>query len=109
MRSVSVYHQGVVQGCLEDVRMSRCWEIRGCKDEQIQADCPHAAMIGDRCPAKCAFAQCDLEQHERTSDPALIFEPEIDRTAAIKEGCTYCAFFLRNGPRLSGSGTHRSE
>lgn len=80
--------------------MAKCWETRGC-DEEMQADCPHPAEIGDRCPSKCAFAACDRQTYELTTDPDLIFDATVDRSAAIKEGCTYCAFFLKNGPRLN--------
>lgn len=79
--------------------MAKCWETRGC-DEEMQADCPHSAVIGDRCPTKCAFATCDRPDHKLTTDPELIFDPTIDRAASIKEGCQFCEFFLKNGPRL---------
>jgi len=88
--------------------MPDCWEDRGC-DEAMQADCPHSAVIGDRCPTKCAFAGCDRAAYELTTDPALIFEPEIDRMAAIKETCTYCAFFLTHGPRLGRTVSGRGD
>lgn len=77
--------------------MAKCWELRGC-DEEMQADCPHSATIGDRCPSKCAFAVCDRPTHEVTTDPELIFRVDVDRDGVIKENCLYCAFFLRNGP-----------
>jgi hypothetical protein len=54
----------------------------------------------DRCPSKCAFATCDRPTHALTSDPALVFSVEVDRGAAIKDVCTYCEFFIINGPRL---------
>jgi hypothetical protein len=79
--------------------MAKCWELRGC-DEEMQADCPHASQIMDRCPSKCAFATCDRPTHALTSDPALVFSVEVDRGAAIKDVCTYCEFFIINGPRL---------
>lgn len=78
--------------------MAKCWEMRGC-DEEMQSRCPHD-MPTDKCPSKCAFAQCDRPSHELTTDPALVFEPYIDRSAAIKEVCGYCGFFLKNGPKL---------
>lgn len=81
--------------------MAKCWEMRGC-DEEMQSRCPHNDP-NDRCPSKCAFAQCDRPSHELTSDPELVFNPVIDRSAAIKEVCTYCAFFLKNGPHLPQS------
>lgn len=79
--------------------MAKCWEQRGC-DEEMQAECPHHTMFRDRCPSKCAFAGCDRPSHELTTDPALVFSPDVDRSAAIKENCHFCAFFLQNGPRL---------
>lgn len=79
--------------------MAKCWEQRGC-DEEMQGECPHAVEYFDNCPTKCAFAACDRSTYELTVDPALIFSLEVDRTHAIKDGCTYCAFFLVNGPRI---------
>lgn len=79
--------------------MARCWEQRGC-DEQMQSECPHSAEIGDNCPTKCAFANCDRPTYVLTTDPELVFTPDIDRSKAIKDGCTYCAFFLTKGPRF---------
>lgn len=78
--------------------MAVCWAMRGCDDE-MQADCPHATVIGDRCPSKCAFAACDRPTFELTTDPELVFSTEVDRDAAIRDVCLYCAFFIRNGPR----------
>ncbi len=79
--------------------MAACWEQRGCDDE-MQATCPHPTTLKDRCPSKCAFARCDRPSREVTSDPELIFSVDIDRSAAIKEDCLHCAFFLRSGPRI---------
>ena len=79
--------------------MAKCWETRGC-DEQMQAECRHHIEFFDACPSKCAFAKCDRETHELTCDPSLVFDPSVDRSAAIKEECTYCGFFLTNGPRV---------
>ena len=76
-----------------------CWAQRGC-DEEMQAECPHSSVIGDRCPTKCAFAACDRPTYELTTDAELIFDPTVDREQAVKEGCIYCAFFLRHGPRV---------
>jgi hypothetical protein len=30
----------------------------------------------------------------------LLLDPEVDRTAAIKENCRNCGFFLEHAPRL---------
>lgn len=85
-------------------RMAQCWEQRPC-DEEMQSRCLHVTTLRDRCPAKCAFAICDRPTFKITSDPALIFDPYIDRAAAINESCTYCVFFLRKGPVVSEAGT----
>jgi hypothetical protein len=77
-----------------------CWEQRGCDDE-MQAECPHHSVFEDQCPAKCAFAWCDRPNHAVTADPDLMFSAEIDRSAAIKESCITCEFFLVNGPKLA--------
>ena len=80
--------------------MAKCWEQRGCDDE-MQSECPHAIEYMDNCPTKCAFAACDRKSYELTIDPELIFDPDVDRSATIKDGCTFCAFFLKHGPRVS--------
>jgi hypothetical protein len=77
--------------------MAKCWETRGCDDE-MRERCPHNNP-GERCPARCAYAKCERPTHMASSDPALVFDPFIDRAAAIKEQCTFCSFFLTNGPR----------
>jgi hypothetical protein len=83
---------------IQEDSVAKCWEQRGC-DEAMQAECLHAADATEKCPARCNFAQCYREAHAVTSDPALIFDATVDRTASIKESCDYCAFFLTNGPR----------
>jgi len=79
--------------------MAKCWEQRGC-DAEMQAECPHAIEYEDNCPTKCAFAKCGRPTWELTIDPELVLSVDVDRAAAIKDECTYCAFFLRNGPRI---------
>lgn len=79
--------------------MVKCWEQRGC-DEEMQAECLHSTTFKDRCPSKCAFAACARPSYELTTDPDLVFSVEVDRNAVIKDNCMYCAFFLKNGPRL---------
>lgn len=81
--------------------MAKCWELRGC-DEEMQGECPHSTVFHDNCPAKCAFAGCDRPTYEITSDPELIFSTEVDRSAARRDHCMSCAFFLTNGPRIQG-------
>lgn len=83
--------------------MAKCWEQRGC-DEEMQETCPHPQELHDNCPTKCAFADsCPRPSHSVTSDAALIFDPEVDREAAIKDTCMYCEFFLKHGPRRASA------
>jgi hypothetical protein len=79
--------------------MAKCWEQRGC-DEEMQSECPHSVDFEDNCPTKCAFATCDRPTYALTTDPELVFDPTVDRSAPIKDGCKFCAFFLTNGPRI---------
>ena len=81
--------------------MAKCWETRGCDDEMMST-CPHYNPE-EKCPARCAFAQCDRPTQKTSSDPALVFDPWIDRTSPQKELCMYCEFFLKNGPRTPGA------
>lgn len=76
-----------------------CWSVRGC-DEDLQSRCPHAAIATERCPAECYYAKCSRPQHRVTADPSLVFDPDIDRDAAIKDVCLSCAHFLSQGPRV---------
>lgn len=76
-----------------------CWSHRGCDDE-MRGRCPHAIDPEEKCPSGCLYAMCDKPTHQMTSDPALIFSPDVDRRAAAKEICTTCAHFLRHGPRV---------
>ena len=79
--------------------MARCWEQRGC-DGDLLENCPHEQEFKDRCPTKCAFARCELPTHEPTDDPALIWDPTVDRSHAIREECLFCSHFLTKGPRI---------
>ena len=80
--------------------MAKCWEQRGC-DEEMQADCPHPRRVHGQLPTKCAFAMCDrptLRADDRSR--AHLLRLIVDRSAAIKEVCLFCEFFLTHGPRL---------
>jgi len=78
-----------------------CWTERGC-DAEMAAVCPHATASEDkRCVAECYYASCQRPQHKVTTAFDLYFDPTIDRTAAIKETCTFCEFFLTHGPKRS--------
>lgn len=83
--------------------MAKCWEQRGC-DEEMQATCPHS-LPGHQCPTKCAFAQCDRPSHKLTTNCDDIFDPGPDRSAAMREECTFCGFFLTNGPKVGTTPT----
>ena len=76
-----------------------CWSNRGC-DEEMRSRCPHAIDPAEQCPISCHYASCDRPTHRATGDPALVFDPTIDRRAAAKETCTGCVYFLTNGPRI---------
>lgn len=78
--------------------MAACWTRRGCDDEMM-AECMHAKDPEEKCPASCMVGKCYRETHVVTSDPALVFEPFVDRTVAAKEQCLFCEFFLTHGPR----------
>lgn len=81
--------------------MAACWTIRGCDDEEMIERCPHSDSDAEQCPAECILGMCTRPTHQVTSDPALVFDPTIDRGAAVKEQCTFCAFFLTHGPRVA--------
>lgn len=83
--------------------MSKCWEIRGCEGDANNYDhCPHA-MLGGRCPVDCAFAECTRPQRKQ-ADVLELLEPTVDRSAAVKEYCCTCSFFLKNAPRIENAG-----
>ena len=77
---------------------SVCWRTRPCPPEMQEA-CRHAVTDYDMCPSRCKLAFCQLKTHEVTGDPELVFDPDIDRSQALKQNCLYCKFFLKNGPR----------
>ena len=80
--------------------MTKCWEKRGC-DEEMWSRCPHATSSDDGvCVAECYYTTCFNEQREIATDIALLLDPTVDRTQAIKENCRNCVFFLKNAPRL---------
>ncbi|MBK5210816.1 MAG: hypothetical protein JJE36_00585 [Coriobacteriia bacterium] len=78
--------------------MAVCWQTRECEPDIIGA-CPHAVTERDMCPSRCTFSICDRETHVMTTDPALVFDPTVDRNAARKQSCLYCEHFLKHGPR----------
>jgi hypothetical protein len=67
----------------------------------MAATCPHATSSEDgRCVTDCYYTICMKPQHKHAGNLDLLLDATIDRTAAIKEPCTYCEFFLLNGPKL---------
>ena len=83
--------------------MAHCWENRGCyEDEEMLSRCPHNTP-GATCPADCHFAACDRPTHVVCSNIDLLFRPDLDREASVKEICRFCEFFLSKGPSLSGA------
>ena len=75
-----------------------CWSERGC-DADMRESCPHAMDPDEQCPLSCHYAKCDRQTHRATGDPMLVLDPTIDFSAAAKEICTRCVFFLSSGPR----------
>ena len=78
---------------------SVCWRTRDCSPE-VQRACMHAVTDYDMCPSRCNFAFCDRDTNKITTDAALIFDPTVDRSQALKQTCHYCEFFLKNAPRV---------
>jgi len=78
-----------------------CWQKRGC-DEEMASRCPFATSSADNvCSASCYYANCVLQQRSFPSNLDILLDPTVDRSAAVKEPCTSCEFFLLNGPRLA--------
>ena len=80
--------------------MSVCWAERGC-DEELASRCPHAISSTDGlCVANCFYTVCHKSQHKIATAFDLLLDETVDRSAAIKESCTFCEFFLKNAPRI---------
>jgi hypothetical protein len=79
--------------------VSECWELRGCDDE-MRATCLHAVNEKELCPARCVYGRCNSPRSATPSDPLMLLDPDVDRTAVAKEQCLYCQRFLSEGPRL---------
>jgi len=83
--------------------MGACWEERGC-DEEMASRCPHAISSMDGlCIAGCRYAACDKPHHKTATSFDLLLDSTVDRSAAIKEVCVFCEFFLNNAPRVSNT------
>lgn len=90
----------------------RCWEHRGCEGitglvDELSSECPHGRTdCYSPCTIECQFAQCDHPWHKVSSDFNKLLDTTVDRSAAMKEGCRVCEFFLTYGPRV-GEVEHR--
>lgn len=90
----------------------RCWEHRGCEGidglvDELSKECPHGRTdVYSPCVLECQFAQCDRPWHKVSSDFNKLLDTTVDRSAAMKEGCRVCEFFLTYGPRI-GEVEHR--
>lgn len=81
--------------------MAKCWETRGC-DEEMQSRCPHN-IDGLPCPADCFNTRCERPTHQLVNAMDALLNPDVDRSAARKETCLFCQFFLDNGPKIDFS------
>lgn len=82
---------------------SYCWQERGC-DEEMQSRCPHNSPdVYSPCPMDCCYTACDKPQHKQ-ADPLTALDPYADRTAAQKEQCMWCEFFLKTAPKVAPQG-----
>lgn len=78
-----------------------CWEIRGCDDEMM-GRCPHVVEgVYSPCPPECRYTVCERPTRAVARDFALLLDANVDRSAAIKEVCWHCEFFLKDGPRIA--------
>jgi len=94
---------------MTDVVDTVCWRTRDCSPE-VQGCCQHAVTDFDMCPSRCNFAFCHRPEHRVTADPALVFDPSLDREQSLKQTCLYCEFFLKNGPKKdAGANTEGGE
>ena len=80
----------------------KCWELRGCyDDEEMNSRCPHN-IPGEPCPADCHFAACFRPTHVVCSDFAKLLNPERDFDAGQKKFAASASFSLSGAlPRRS--------
>lgn len=78
----------------------KCWEQRGCNGD-MYVDCPHNTI--DLCPRGCMYTICDKPQHELASGMEIFSAYDVDFSAARKENCHSCKFFLAHAPRINQS------
>lgn len=78
----------------------KCWEERGCKGST--GDCPHFGA--KLCPRTCMYTICEKPQHEKASGMETFSAVDVDFSAALKENCHSCRFFLKHAPRVKTQG-----
>jgi hypothetical protein len=53
------------------------------------------------CVADCYYTHCTRSQHKVATSYDLLLNPTLDYSAAIKEPCRFCEFFLSNAPHVT--------
>jgi hypothetical protein len=110
----NLHETGETEGQKRKTPKIRCWEHRGCEGidgliDPLSKECPHGRTdCYSPCKLECQFAQCHNPWHKVATDFNLLLDTTVDRSAAIKEGCRVCEFFLKYGPRL-GEQEHRDD
>lgn len=74
----------------------KCWEERGCGG--VTDACPH--FTAHLCPRSCVYTICQKPQHEKASGMETFSAVDVDFSAALKENCHSCRFFLKHAPRV---------
>ncbi len=77
--------------------MAACWEEPGC-NYLLSDDCPHYAT--GICPRTCMYTVCENPQHEYATGMETFSAYDVDFSAARKENCASCRFFLKHAPRI---------
>ena len=78
--------------------MAECWEQRGCGG--VTGDCPHFNF--GLCPRSCMYTICHRSTYEKASGMEIFDAYDVDFSAALKENCHSCRYFLRNAPKVKG-------
>ncbi len=76
-----------------------CWEEPGCEGKML-VECPH--FVTGICPRSCMnTVMCPRPTHQRVSAMEMWSATNVDFTAARKENCHNCRFFLDHAPRVA--------
>ncbi len=73
-----------------------CWEERGC--DGVTDECPH--FTAHLCPRSCVYTICQNPWHVKASGMETFSAVDVDFSAALKENCHSCRFFLKNAPKI---------